>query len=406
MSNLFEENKRFLGFMAGRLLAAFGDQMLMFAIPLLVYKTTGSATKSGLAFAIEWTPRLLSLPLAGSVADRLGGVRLFMRSDLVRALACLTAFLFLQCVPGIEPFYVLAALAALAAFFFAQSFVALEALVPKMVANDKVPNAQAMLQMCDEASYFIGPLAAGVIVLWLPCHALIVLAGLFFALSSSTIALVGFHIKSIAPVGTEVCSLGRDIAHGVTIVLREKSLVILVLLSILINAAIGTSLALNPIISTGVFGVSDQLYGSVNSSVGLVAIICLVLIPWLRQRFSLLALCLGSLTIMCTGGAVAATAPQFWLFVLGMAMMIGGVNVFNVYMRSERARLIPSQDLGKAIGVMGLLALVSLPVSGLLVAYCSESLGPQRLLLIVYATVGILIAGLLVAVSMVQQAET
>ncbi|MDQ1646464.1 MAG: hypothetical protein QOJ50_2648, partial [Cryptosporangiaceae bacterium] len=57
-----------LRFVAGRGLAALGDQFLLFAIPLLVLKTTGSASLAGVGFLVEWLPRVLFMPFAGVLA--------------------------------------------------------------------------------------------------------------------------------------------------------------------------------------------------------------------------------------------------------------------------------------------------------------------------------------------------
>ncbi|MFC7484824.1 hypothetical protein ACFQX7_39005 [Luedemannella flava] len=73
-------------FVAGRGLAALADQFLLFAIPLLVYKTTGSVAASGLVFLIEWLPRVLFVPVAGVLADRIDGYKLYVGADSVRAL--------------------------------------------------------------------------------------------------------------------------------------------------------------------------------------------------------------------------------------------------------------------------------------------------------------------------------
>lgn len=47
-----------------RLISTIADQLLLFLIPWVIYKITGSASMSGLSFALEWFPRALSFPLS------------------------------------------------------------------------------------------------------------------------------------------------------------------------------------------------------------------------------------------------------------------------------------------------------------------------------------------------------
>ncbi|MGL4505652.1 MAG: MFS transporter, partial [Aeromonas sobria] len=87
------QGMRFSVFLGSRMLSGLGDQILQFAVPLLVYRSTGSIALSGLAFFIEWLPRLISLPLAGVFADRVGGRRVYILADGLRAAACVVTAL-------------------------------------------------------------------------------------------------------------------------------------------------------------------------------------------------------------------------------------------------------------------------------------------------------------------------
>ena len=57
--------------------------------------------------------------------------------------------------------------------------------------------------------------------------------------------------------------------------------------------------------------------------------------------------------------------------------------VFNIYIRTERAKIIPTKDLGKTIGLIVLVNQLSLPISGLLVTHFANTIGVPHLFLIV-----------------------
>ncbi|MFC7467195.1 hypothetical protein ACFQVA_05620 [Actinomadura keratinilytica] len=64
-------------FGCGVLLGIVAEQMMLFAVPLLIFQDTKEVSALGFAYAIEWLPALLAYPFAGLLADRDGGARLF-----------------------------------------------------------------------------------------------------------------------------------------------------------------------------------------------------------------------------------------------------------------------------------------------------------------------------------------
>src|ERR1700689_3303139 len=75
-------NRRFFG--CGVLLGVVAEQIVLFAVPLLIFQNTKEVSTLGFAYAIEWLPALLAYPFAGLLADRDGGARLFSRIQAAR----------------------------------------------------------------------------------------------------------------------------------------------------------------------------------------------------------------------------------------------------------------------------------------------------------------------------------
>ncbi|MFD3424332.1 MFS transporter, partial [Streptomyces decoyicus] len=61
------------------------------ALPLLILTTTGSAALTGLAFVLEWLPRLLAFTIGGPLVDRYGADRVFRAATATRATLLATA---------------------------------------------------------------------------------------------------------------------------------------------------------------------------------------------------------------------------------------------------------------------------------------------------------------------------
>jgi MFS family permease len=373
----------FVRFLGGRFLALLGDQFLLFAVPLLTYQVTGSVARSGLMFFIEWTPRILSLPFAGVFADRFGGRRIYLTSDLGRAVACVLAFGAMRARPD-ATFVVLAVVVSLSAWFNSQAFVALESTLPRLVSPAELPAAQATLQGTDQSSQILGPAAATVCAALLSKQALFLLVGLAFLLSF--VNLLTLRGLDLGPSSAHRRSLVADLGTGVSTLIAHRSLFRVIALTFLANLMIGTTFATSAAITTGVFARSDRMFGVVNTITGCVAVTTFLLVPRLLRRFSILRLGIASFLLMMGGALLAGLSPSYQGFAVGCVVLLSSVGVFNVFLRTERARIIPREHLGKTMGIVVLLNNCSLPLSGLLLGTgVAESLGPQRLIFLVAA---------------------
>lgn len=105
--------------------AAFA--MTTYGIPLIVVATTRSATLTGVAFALEWLPRLVAFTVAGSLVDRHGVSRIFRTACVGRALAVLLAALLLAAPDvGVPAAVTVMALAPVSGFLTECSYIAVE----------------------------------------------------------------------------------------------------------------------------------------------------------------------------------------------------------------------------------------------------------------------------------------
>lgn len=368
-------------FLAGRFVGLLGDQLLLFAVPLLVYEQTGSIRRSGLVMFIEWVPRILAMPLAGVLSDRTGGRLIYLTSDLARALACLVAYLALR-HDSLAAFTVLALLVAFVGFFNAQAFVALESTLPKVVGLDNLPKAQALLQACDQVSQIAGPVVATLLAQWVGKEALVAIVGGAFLVSFANLVLIPGIALDKGTRGRR--TLAGDLLLGVKTLLRYPSLFKVITLTWFANLILGVTFASGPAIVTGTFGKSDRYFGMLTMLTGCLAVVGFVVMPRLLRRFTVVQLGLSAFGVMVTGALIAGSGRSFAVFATGAALLFGSVGIFNVFLRTERARLIPSEHLGKTMGVVVLLNLCALPCSGLLLSSgLADRLHPQGLILAV-----------------------
>src|SRR5947209_3975046 len=79
----------FWKYFTGQLVSSLGTSFTMFALPLLIYKLTGSALNLGLSMAVSMLPYLLFGLVIGAWVDRLDRKRLMIVVNI--ALAALMA---------------------------------------------------------------------------------------------------------------------------------------------------------------------------------------------------------------------------------------------------------------------------------------------------------------------------
>ena len=142
--------------------SAIGDWMFRLALPLLVYRATGSALSTSVIYALEYLPCLLMSPLAGVLADRFDRRRLVVSVDcaatfVVAALALLAAF-------GAAELPVLYAGALVLGALAPVHHPAFQGLVPSVVRPAGLSRLNGRLQTAQSVAAVVGSLAGGVVV--------------------------------------------------------------------------------------------------------------------------------------------------------------------------------------------------------------------------------------------------
>lgn len=374
------QGMRFSVFLGSRMLSGLGDQILQFAVPLLVYRSTGSVALSGLAFFIEWLPRLISLPLAGVFADRVGGRRVYILADGLRAAACVVTALIMTLWPssGIAPIMVMMALCA---FCYAQAFIALETTLPQLVPPADMAKAQSWLQVTNNGTSVLGPALAATLLIWLPASQLIWGCALGFALSAT--GVLGLT-RGAAPAASPMTSnktLLPELRVGLYALLAQPILLRLVGLAMLVNLIVGLVLATAAPMTLGLFGQSDQTLASVQLAMGLISICAFLLMPWLLRRVAVYWIGQLAFLLILAGGLILATAPTFGWYLLGCGLSYGLCGLFNVFIRTERLHWIAEQQRGRVISLMVLLNQLSLPLAGLIIALLGDRVAVQEIFL-------------------------
>lgn len=374
----------FWKFWLGETISNFGTSITQFAVPLLVFKLTGSAALLGGAFAVFGLPHLLFGLVIGAWTDRVDRKRLMIAVDLLSALVIgsvpIAAALGVLSVAWIYAMLFLSA--TLSIFFEASQFAA----IPSLVQRDALVSANGRIQASFAAAMVVGPLAAGAVLVVLPVEDLLLFDAASFLVSALMLSLV--HRPFNAPSERARTALRADIVEGLRYVLRHPVLRNISAMMALMNFVATTIYAQLVLFAKVRFGATDSEIGVLYGASAAGVILTSLAAGPLRARFSFATVALGALMLSGLLTIGMAFAPFFALAVVLSSLTNGLGILFNINTGSLRQSIVPNHMLGRIISVAMVLAWSMNPLGAVVGGLVIERFGHIEL---VYAAIGLLI---------------
>lgn len=199
-------------FLAARAVAMTGNTLTMVALPVLVYRLSGSATLTALVAAAETALYLVVGLPAGALVDRWNRRRVLAVTGALSGLALMTVPLAdLLGVLGVGQLLVVAVtVSTLFVFSDAASF----GVVPQMVGRERVASATSTLVTVGTAIGLVGPLVAGVLVTTLPPAVVLGVDGLGYVVSAALVARLRWPGSETTTPGAPGRRLRAEVAEG------------------------------------------------------------------------------------------------------------------------------------------------------------------------------------------------
>lgn len=199
-------------FLIARAVAMAGNALTLVALPVLVYRLTGSATSTALITAAETAPYVVVGLPAGALVDGWNRRRVLVVTGAASGLALLT-------VPvvdllGLLSFGYLLAVAVTISTLFVFADAASFGLVPQMVGRDRVASATSALVTVGTAIGLVGPLVAGVLVTTTSPTLALGIDGLGYLVASAVVARLRWTGSEETPEATPDRRLRTEVADG------------------------------------------------------------------------------------------------------------------------------------------------------------------------------------------------
>jgi MFS family permease len=365
---------------AGACASLLGDGAFLVALAWQVYAMSGSVTGMSLVGIAMTVPTICFLLIGGVASDRFERRWILVGADLLRA--CALALLAGLTIGGQLELWHVVALAAVYGTGSAFHAPAFDALVPELLAGERLAQANALDQLMRPLALRLGGPALGGVVVGVGG------AGAVFLLDCASFMAAAGTVLLMRPAdGTRVIEAGSgsllgDLRTGWRFVRGHAWL-----WATFASAAVAYLLFMGPVEVLLPYIVKESLGGSafdlglVFAAGGLASMLCAVGLgrfglPRRGITFMLIAWTLATLAVAGYGAANA-----IWQLMIASAVFNGLETAGTIIWATTKQQHVPSALLGRVSSLDWLISVGLLPLSFALTGPVSAAIGAQATLI-------------------------
>ncbi|MYL36843.1 MFS transporter [Halobacillus litoralis] len=353
-------NRNFLLLWGAALLSSFGISFFLFTQSWYVVHVLGLEASLGVLYTAASIPRLVFMIVSGTVADRFSRTKLMFLSDFTRGVL-LTGLVFWFLFGDISLWTFVGfafAFGILDAFFWAAE----GAVLPSIISRDHLTRGNSIIQMTNQTSFILAPMAAGVIIS-LGSYALVftVTAVMLF---TGSLFIYLMKVEEEKETEGEEEAFWDAFKEGVRYVRNSRVLTLIIGMSILLNLfmvgpmTMGLPLFVKQRLNGTALDFSFLEAGLAGGMLLGAVLLGILNVKKRRGRTSLLAL-------VFAGGAFFALSftEELWLS-LGCLVVFGFfLSVCNIPVLSVLQSFIEDKMMGRVMGLVSLASMGLVPVS-------------------------------------------
>jgi MFS family permease len=363
----------------GMCVSLLGDGVFLVALAWQVYELSNGPAAMGMVGIAMTVPTIAFLLVGGALSDRLNRRHLMLAADGARMLA--TAALAVLSVTGTLEIWHIAALVAVygtGQAFFAPAF---DAIVPDLIPEDQLAQANALDQLVRPiALRMAGPALGGVLVGTAGAGAAFALDSLSFAVCVGTLLLM--RPAAVTRAGGHARSVLGDLRDGWHFVRDRRWLWVT-----FAGAAIAYLLFMGPVEVLVPYVVKHDLCGTASDlglifgAGGLASILSAMALGQLglpRRSMTVMYLVWTVATIAVAGYGLGS---EVWHLMLASALFNGLETAGTIIWATAKQQHVPSSMLGRVSSLDWLISIGLLPLSFALTAPVSAWLGARETLI-------------------------
>jgi MFS family permease len=353
-----------------RAIGWLADQLLLFLVPVLAFKLTGSLAWSGIALTAQWAPRLIALPVGGLLADRFDVAAFYVVNDLVRCAAGAVGVVAIVLFPGQAGATVIV-FSLVAGVCCEQTLVAGEKLAGRLIPAENMPGAQSLLGSLEQGALLLAPAIGGGLVLLDTVWTALTITILFAASLAIALSLPR-GARPDRPVEGSLPGLARELAGGVRTIGRIPVLLGIVVATMLVNLMLGAIQTTAPDVVVGSYGHSEGVLGTMYTVAGFAAMAAMPMMKRLINRFGLLAVAAAASLAQAVVFTLLTSASPFPVFAGLVTVFMIGDSMFTVVIRIVRITVVRPDEFGRTVAAIHMLNFAPVPLVGLLLAAADD----------------------------------
>ena len=363
----------------GMTLSLLGDGVLLVALPWQAYQLSNRPAAMSLVGVALTVPQVVLVLFGGVVSDRLDRRRLMLAADIVRG-ASLGVLATLSITGALELWHmvVFAVVYGAASAFFMPAF---EALVPRLVPEDFLTEANALDQFVRPAMlWLLGPALGGVLIGTTG-------AGWAFGLDAATFGASALCLLRLTRIPSEesepltVRAAITELREGLTFVRSKPWLwASFLAASLTYLLFLGPTEVLLPYLVKNDLGGGARDLGLILAAGGVAALAAAFVVGQTglpRRTMTFIYLAWAFATLSVAGYGLAHTRWQ----AMGAAALISGFEALGaVAWTTTKQRLIPGALLGRVSSFDWFISISLVPVSYAVTAPVAAALGTRETL--------------------------
>src|SRR3972149_3885854 len=225
--------RTFLLIWLGQLFSILGSGLSSFALGVWIYQQTGQATPFALTVLFGSVPRLLVMPLAGSLADRWNRRLIMILADTGAALGTVT-LVFLLFFGDLQVWHIYI-IVVVSSVFSAFQEPAYMASITMLVPKKDFARANGMSQMGQAIGSIVTPLLAGILFVAIGLKGVILIDLATFFLAVSPLLIIRIPQPELKESRGEKKSVSSDFAKGWRFISARRGLLGLLLYYAMVN---------------------------------------------------------------------------------------------------------------------------------------------------------------------------
>ncbi|MDO4294362.1 MAG: MFS transporter [Eubacteriales bacterium] len=389
--------REFRQYLVSYLLDRAGDALDTLIVSWLVYRLSGSAALSALAVGVNYLPSIFLQPLAGAWVERRSKKAVLIGMNLGRcSLALLTLFLY---TAGALPAQLLVALTFCVSVLEAFRWPATGSLLPALLAREEYDRGVACQQAGGRIAELAGAGLSGIVIARAGIGAALLLDGLAFLGSAALLAPMrldgresvreadGEGKRTPGPgEGKRTPGFGELLAEGLRFLRSSDSLLLLVFLCALLNAALTPLNALQAALVQEVYHEGSETLSLLSGTLSAGMLAGAALSPALGKKISVDRALLGCGIL--NGGFYVAMAALRGLAgsaalypAVGTASALFGLSVgfLNASLAVRLMRLVPAELMARMTGLLNAASIAAMPLTSFAVAAGAKKLSVTAL---------------------------